>query len=82
MVKIFPASSLGGPAFVRSVSAPYPDMRFIPTGGIDEAVIGTYLELPSVVACGASWLCAQDLITARRFDEITRRAAAILGAGR
>jgi len=35
-----------------------------------------------VVACGASWLCAQDLITARRFDEITRRAAAMLGAGR
>jgi 2-dehydro-3-deoxyphosphogluconate aldolase/(4S)-4-hydroxy-2-oxoglutarate aldolase len=82
VVKIFPASSLGGPAFVRSISAPYPDMRFIPTGGIDEAVIGRYLELPSVVACGASWLCAQDLITARRFDEITRRAAAMLGAGR
>ena len=82
VVKIFPASSLGGPAFVRSVSAPYPDMRFIPTGGIDEAVIGQYLELPSVVACGASWLCAQDLIAARRFDEITRRAAAMLGPGR
>jgi len=82
VVKIFPASSLGGPAFVRSISAPYPDMRFIPTGGIDEAVIGKYLELPSVVACGASWLCPQDLITARRFAEITRRTTAMLAAGR
>jgi 2-dehydro-3-deoxyphosphogluconate aldolase/(4S)-4-hydroxy-2-oxoglutarate aldolase len=81
VVKIFPASSLGGPAFVRSISAPYPDMRFIPTGGIDEAVIGKYLELPSVVACGASWLCAQDLITAGRFAEITRRATAMLAVG-
>jgi 2-dehydro-3-deoxyphosphogluconate aldolase / (4S)-4-hydroxy-2-oxoglutarate aldolase len=82
VVKIFPASSLGGPAFVRSISAPYPDMRFIPTGGIDEAVIGKYLELPSVVACGASWLCTQDLIDARRFAEITRRAAAMRAVGR
>lgn len=82
VVKIFPASSLGGPAFVRAISAPYPDMRFIPTGGIDETVIGTYLDLPSVVACGASWLCAQDLIAAGRFAEITRRAAAMLAAGR
>jgi 2-dehydro-3-deoxyphosphogluconate aldolase/(4S)-4-hydroxy-2-oxoglutarate aldolase len=80
VVKVFPVSSLGGPAFVRSVAAPYPDMRFIPTGGIDDSTIGQYLELPSVLACGASWLCARDLVAAGRFDEIRRRAEAALAA--
>jgi 2-dehydro-3-deoxyphosphogluconate aldolase / (4S)-4-hydroxy-2-oxoglutarate aldolase len=80
VVKVFPASSLGGPAFVRSIAAPYPDMRFIPTGGINDHTIGQYLELPSVLACGASWLCARDLVAAGRFDEIRRRAEATLGA--
>jgi len=79
-VKVFPVSSLGGPAFLRSVAAPYPGMRFIPTGGINDRTLGQYLELPSVLACGASWLCAQDLVAAGRFDEIRRRAEATLGA--
>jgi 2-dehydro-3-deoxyphosphogluconate aldolase / (4S)-4-hydroxy-2-oxoglutarate aldolase len=82
VVKVFPVSSLGGPAFVRSVSAPYPDMRFIPTGGINDATIGQYLKLPAVLACGASWLCEQDLVAAGRFDEIRRRAEATLAAVR
>jgi len=80
VVKVFPVSSLGGPAFVRSVAAPYPDMRFIPTGGINDGTIGQYLELPAVLACGASWLCEQDLVAAGRFDEIRRRAEATLAA--
>lgn len=80
VVKVFPVSSLGGPGFVRSIAAPYPDMRFIPTGGISGHTIGQYLELPSVLACGASWICAPDLVAAGRFDEIRRRAEAALGA--
>jgi 2-dehydro-3-deoxyphosphogluconate aldolase/(4S)-4-hydroxy-2-oxoglutarate aldolase len=80
LVKVFPVSSLGGPTFVRSVAAPYPDMRFIPTGGIDDSTVGQYLALPSVLACGASWLCAPDLVAAGRFDEIRHRAEATLAA--
>ena len=55
-------------------------MRFIPTGGINDRTIGQYRELPSALACGASWLCAHDLVAAGRFDEIRRRAEATLGA--
>jgi 2-dehydro-3-deoxyphosphogluconate aldolase/(4S)-4-hydroxy-2-oxoglutarate aldolase len=80
VVKVFPASSLGGPAFVRSVAAPYSDMRFIPTGGINDSAVGQYLELPSVLACGASWLCAQDLVAAGQFGEIRRRSETTLAA--
>lgn len=82
VLKVFPASSLGGEAFIRAVSAPYRDLRFIPTGGISDSTIRQYLDLPSVLACGASWLCAPDLIAAGRFDEITRRAEAAMGTTR
>jgi 2-dehydro-3-deoxyphosphogluconate aldolase / (4S)-4-hydroxy-2-oxoglutarate aldolase len=80
VLKVFPASSLGGPAFLRSVAAPYPGLRFIPTGGITASTIGEYLELPAVIACGGSWLCDQALVAAGRFDEIRRRAAATRAA--
>lgn len=54
-VKLFPAEPLGGPAFVRALSAPYRDVRFIPTGGIDEGNAAAYLALPSVLAVAGSW---------------------------
>jgi len=78
VLKVFPVSSLGGPAFLRSVSAPYPGLRFIPTGGISASTIGQYLEVPAVIACGGSWLCDEALVGAGRFDEIRRRAVATL----
>jgi 2-dehydro-3-deoxyphosphogluconate aldolase/(4S)-4-hydroxy-2-oxoglutarate aldolase len=56
VIKIFPVSALGGPAFIRAVSAVFPDVRFVPTGGIDAANVDEYLALPSVLACGGSWL--------------------------
>jgi 2-dehydro-3-deoxyphosphogluconate aldolase/(4S)-4-hydroxy-2-oxoglutarate aldolase len=74
-LKVFPASTLGGPSFLRAVSATYPDMRFIPTGGIGLDTLKEYLSLPSVLAVGGSWLATQNLIEAERYDEIERLAA-------
>jgi 2-dehydro-3-deoxyphosphogluconate aldolase / (4S)-4-hydroxy-2-oxoglutarate aldolase len=73
-LKVFPASTLGGVAFLRAVSAPYQDIRFIPTGGIDAANLAEHLAVSSVLACGGSWLCDRVLIRDGRFDEIERRA--------
>jgi 2-dehydro-3-deoxyphosphogluconate aldolase / (4S)-4-hydroxy-2-oxoglutarate aldolase len=56
VIKIFPASVVGGPAFIRAVSAVFPDVKFIPTGGINAENVDEYLALPSVLACGGSWL--------------------------
>ncbi len=75
-VKVFPASTLGGPAFLRAVSATFPTTRFIPTGGVDADSLPAYLAVPSVLACGGSWICEPALLRAGRFDEITRRARA------
>jgi 2-dehydro-3-deoxyphosphogluconate aldolase / (4S)-4-hydroxy-2-oxoglutarate aldolase len=75
-VKVFPASTLGGPSFLRAVSATFPQARFIPTGGIDADTLGRYLDVPAVVACGGSWICEQRLIREGQFEEIARRARA------
>jgi 2-dehydro-3-deoxyphosphogluconate aldolase / (4S)-4-hydroxy-2-oxoglutarate aldolase len=80
VVKVFPAAQVGGPAFLRAVSATYPDVGFLPTGGIDAANLGEYLAVPAVVACGGSWLVRAELVREGRFDEIERLARAALEA--
>jgi 2-dehydro-3-deoxyphosphogluconate aldolase/(4S)-4-hydroxy-2-oxoglutarate aldolase len=79
-VKVFPASLLGGPAFLRAVSATFPQARFIPTGGVDADSLAAYLAVPSVLACGGSWICEAALVREKRFDEVTRRARAAVEA--
>ena len=54
-VKFFPASVCGGPSWVKAVSAPIPDIAFLPTGGIDDTTFEAYLAIPSVIAVGGSW---------------------------
>jgi 2-dehydro-3-deoxyphosphogluconate aldolase/(4S)-4-hydroxy-2-oxoglutarate aldolase len=74
VVKVFPAAQLGGPGFLRAVSATYPDVSFLPTGGITADTLGDYLAVPSVLACGGSWMVQADLLREGRFDEVERLA--------
>ena len=73
-LKVFPVSTLGGVAFLRAVSATYPDVRFLPTGGIGPDSLADYLAVPSVLACGGSWLVKEELLRGGRFDEVERLA--------
>ncbi|MCI0353135.1 MAG: hypothetical protein L0Z53_27260, partial [Acidobacteriales bacterium] len=66
----FPAEQMGGIATLKALAGPYPDVRFIPTGGITPELLPTYLKLPSVIACGGSWLAPRDLLSAGKFDAI------------
>jgi 2-dehydro-3-deoxyphosphogluconate aldolase / (4S)-4-hydroxy-2-oxoglutarate aldolase len=77
VVKVFPAATLGGPGFLRAIAAPYPDVRFIPTGGITAHTVSEYLAVPSVLAVGGSWLVDPELLRAGQFHAVTRRAAAV-----
>lgn len=70
VVKFFPAEAAGGVDFLKALSAPYQGLQFIPTGGIDEKNLLSYLRLPSVLACGGSWMVKQDLIANGQFDTI------------
>ena len=77
VVKFFPAEAMGGLNTIKAVSAPYGDMLFMPTGGVNEDNLNTYLSFPKIVACGGSWMAKSDLIEAGEFDkieEITRSA--------
>jgi len=69
-LKFFPAETLGGVNALKAMSAPFPGISFMPTGGITAANAQQYLELPAVVAVGGSWMVAQKLIDAGDFDEI------------
>lgn len=73
-VKFFPAETFGGVAGVRALSAPFPQVRFVPTGGISKDNLADYLSLPAVPAVGGSWMVAPALVRAGRFDEIARLA--------
>lgn len=70
VVKFFPAEAAGGVDFLKALSAPYKGLKFIPTGGIDEKNLLSYLRLPSVLACGGSWMVKQDLIASGQFEAI------------
>jgi 2-dehydro-3-deoxyphosphogluconate aldolase / (4S)-4-hydroxy-2-oxoglutarate aldolase len=74
VLKVFPAATLGGAAFLRAVSAPYRDVRFLPTGGVSAANLRELLSVPSVLACGGSWMVAPELLRQGRFDEVERLA--------
>ena len=69
-VKFFPAESYGGVKTLKAFSGPYYDMKFMPTGGINENNVNDYLALDGVIACGGAWMAPQALIVAGEFDKI------------
>ncbi len=75
MLKFFPADAFGGLKTLRALSAPFPNVEFLPTGGISAANLAEYLGFNKVLACGGSWMVKNELISAGNFAEITRLAA-------
>ena len=78
--KFFPARAAGGPDALRALQGPFPDLRFCPTGGIDEENAADYLALPNVICVGGSWMVPPDAINARdwkRVQNLAERAAAL-----
>jgi 2-dehydro-3-deoxyphosphogluconate aldolase/(4S)-4-hydroxy-2-oxoglutarate aldolase len=76
VVKFFPAAINGGAPAVAALAAPFPGMRFIPTGGISAANAAEYLALRAVLAVGGSWMVEKALVAAGDWTEIARRSAA------
>ena len=71
VVKFFPAGVYGGLKAMKSLSAPFGGVKFIPTGGVDAKNLKEYLEAPFVHAVGGSWLCPKKEIATGNFDAIT-----------
>ncbi len=71
--KFYPAVISGGPRMLQLLSGPYPSVKFMPTGGINNQTLTEYLKLDNVFACGGSWIVKKDLINSKNFIEITKR---------
>jgi 2-dehydro-3-deoxyphosphogluconate aldolase/(4S)-4-hydroxy-2-oxoglutarate aldolase len=71
-VKFFPADAFGGLKTIKALAAPYGQLRFIPTGGVDENNMLEYLAFDRVLAVGGSFMVRPEWIREGRFDEVTR----------
>ena len=73
-LKFFPATAAGGPAFLKSLISPLPDLRFCPTGGITESTAHDWLSLANIPCLGGSWIAPAGDIKSGDFAGITARA--------
>lgn len=74
-VKLFPAGVLGGMKIIKNLAAPFPQVRFLPSGGVSPTNLAEYLSSPLVAAASGSWMVSKDLIKAGDWAGITQLAA-------
>ncbi len=74
IVKFFPASIAGGVPALKALSSVFRSMRFMPTGGVSAGNLAEYLAVPSVLACGGSWLTPGDAIKQGNYEAVTALA--------
>jgi 2-dehydro-3-deoxyphosphogluconate aldolase/(4S)-4-hydroxy-2-oxoglutarate aldolase len=72
ILKFFPAETMGGLSAIKSMSDPFPQLRFIPTGGVKLENTAQYLQSPKIIAVGGSWMAKRQMIADGHFNEITR----------
>nr|WP_289765820.1 bifunctional 4-hydroxy-2-oxoglutarate aldolase/2-dehydro-3-deoxy-phosphogluconate aldolase [uncultured Acetatifactor sp.] len=70
VVKFFPAEQSGGLAKIKAMAAPYVNMKFMPTGGINAKNLTSYLDFDKIIACGGSWMVPGNLINEGAWDKI------------
>ena len=68
-LKFFPAEPSGGTAMLKALTAVYP-VKFMPTGGVSLKNVDAYLSIPSVLACGGTWMVPTNLIDEGKWDEL------------
>lgn len=85
VVKFFPAEQAGGLPMLKAMAAPYPMLKFMPTGGISAKNLKEYLGFEKIICCGGSWMVKGDLIKNGEFDriaEMTREAVELAASVR
>ncbi len=80
IVKVFPGTQVGGPAFVRAVRGPMPWTRIMPTGGVDatEESIRAWFEAGAACVGIGSKLISNELVANGDFDAISNKVAQVL----
>ncbi len=75
VVKFFPAVQCGGLGTIKALAAPFPSLKFMPTGGINASNVLEFLAFDKIIACGGSWMVKDSLINEGNFEEIARLTA-------
>lgn len=70
VAKFFPAEQYGGLKTIKALSAPFPNIKFMPTGGINATNIKEYLACDKIIACGGSWMVKDSFINNHEFEKI------------
>lgn len=85
VVKFFPAEQSGGLPKIKAMSAPFPQFKVMPTGGISLENLEEYISCSVICACGGSYMVTESLITGQMWEEITelcRKSVEIVRAAR
>jgi 2-dehydro-3-deoxyphosphogluconate aldolase / (4S)-4-hydroxy-2-oxoglutarate aldolase len=82
LLKFFPAEVSGGVKMLKALHGPYGEVSFVPTGGIDESNLASYLGLPYVAAIGGSWMVKDELLSSGNWAEVTRLCAEAVARAR
>jgi 2-dehydro-3-deoxyphosphogluconate aldolase/(4S)-4-hydroxy-2-oxoglutarate aldolase len=77
MVKVFPCSALGGASYLKALKGPLPDVKLLPTGGVNLQTAESFLRAGAVALGLGSDLVDQDALLAGRDHEISERARAL-----
>ncbi len=80
IVKIFPGSTVGGPAFVKNILGPMPWSKLMPTGGVtaEESNIKAWFEAGVVCIGMGSKLVSKNLVSEEKYDEIAGLTSEVL----
>jgi len=73
-LKFFPAEAVGGTPALQALSGPFPDINFMPTGGVTPHNVATYLQLQNVCAVGGSWLTPRELLMDQKWEALYQLA--------
>lgn len=72
IVKFFPAKEFGGIATMKALSAPFSQIKFMPTGGVNLENLKEFISAKFIVACGGTYMVKDDLINNDNYEEITK----------
>lgn len=72
MVKFFPAAAYGGLKTIKALASVFPQLKFMPTGGVSPENVNEYLGFDKIVCVGGTWVCKKDMVNAKDWDGIAK----------
>lgn len=75
VIKFFPASNYGGLKTIKALNGPFPQVTFMPTGGVNEENVLEYLAYPHIIACGGSFMMKGNF---EEIEEKTKKAVELV----